>query len=215
MRVNTIKRLLKPQHALWACAAVLIISGLFAGKSYVDQVTKERNDAVQAAESAENERDEAKADADAARQREADERAERERLERELQAKRETQARIAAAQAKPPSTSPATGDQNTIGVLNTIPTQTSGVGCSLYEGLLGQYDWNVSTMLRIMNAETGCDPNNHNYGDNHGSCLGSYGLLQIGCVHGIAPSVLADPAANINAAYNIWKSQGYGAWSTY
>lgn len=84
-----------------------------------------------------------------------------------------------------------------------------------YFDLLKQYDWDVATMQRIMRAESGCNPTNHNFGDNHGSCFGSYGLLQIGCVHGYTVSYLSSPANNIAAAYKVWQGQGYTAWTTY
>lgn len=92
---------------------------------------------------------------------------------------------------------------------------TPQVSDDCYYDLLSQYDWDVATMQRIMRAESGCNPNNHNYGDNHGVCLGSYGLLQIGCVHGQTMEYLSDPANNIATAYIIWLRQGYTAWSTY
>lgn len=84
-----------------------------------------------------------------------------------------------------------------------------------YYSLLSQYDWDVATMQRIMRAESGCNPTNHNYADNHRSCKGSFGLLQIGCVHGYTVAYLSDPVNNIAAAYKIYKSQGYTAWTTY
>lgn len=210
------KRIVNIKSALWALGAVLIITGLVAGNNYVTELTEQVNEANTARESAEKERDDAKADADAAKRREAEEKAKNEQLRKDLQAKRERQAEEARlAAAKPPSTSPVTGNSTIAGVSESIPTVSNAVGCSIYEPLVRQYDWNVPTMMRIMNLESGCNPNNHNYGDNHGVCLGSYGLFQIGCVHGIAGSLLADPATNISTAYNIWRQQGYTAWSTY
>lgn len=81
-----------------------------------------------------------------------------------------------------------------------------------YYDLLSQYDWDVATMQRIMRAESGCNPTNHNWSDNHGSCLGSYGLLQIGCIHGKSVDYLSIPENNIQTAYIIYLRQGYGAW---
>lgn len=128
---------------------------------------------------------------------------ENEQLQKDLQAKRERQAeeaRLAAARQK-------------AAVSNS--RIASGGNCEAYRGMVAAYDWDVSTMMRIMKAESGCNPTNHNYGDNHRSCLGSYGLLQVGCVHGYSASYLSNPENNIRVAYNIWKSSGYNAWTTY
>ena len=100
----------------------------------------------------------------------------------------------------------------------SAPLQTvrqASIGCEPYRSLIAQYDWDVDTMMRIMNAESGCNPTNHNYQDQHGVCQGSYGLMQIGCVHGHSQAYLENPANNIAAAYQIFKSQGYTAWTTF
>lgn len=91
----------------------------------------------------------------------------------------------------------------------------SSGNCESYRSLVAQYDWNVNTMLRIMKAESGCNPVNHNYADAHSTCSGSYGLMQIGCIHGYSAAHLESPQNNIAAAYSIFKSQGYTAWTTY
>lgn len=131
-----------------------------------------------------------------------------EQLQKDLQAKRERQAneaRLAAARQAAPVSRPS----------GTFSAAAGGGNCEVYRGLVAQYDWNVSTMMRIMNAESGCNPTNHNFGDNHRSCLGSFGLMQIGCVHGYNVAYLSNPANNIAAAYKIFKSQGYTAWTTF
>jgi len=94
-------------------------------------------------------------------------------------------------------------------------TQPVASSCDDYRPLLEKYNWNVDTMLRIMQAESGCNPNNHNLGDNHGVCQGSYGLLQIGCVHGVTIADMSIPSKNIAKAFQIYSGQGYNAWSTY
>jgi hypothetical protein len=70
-------------------------------------------------------------------------------------------------------------------------------------------------MLAIMRAESGCNPTNHNWGDGHATCKGSFGLFQIGCVHGYSVEYLSIPANNIAVAYKVWQGQGYRAWSVY
>jgi len=117
-----------------------------------------------------------------------------------------------AVKTTPPATKPVrTADKPS----NTQSATVYPVGCEHYRPMLQKYDWNVDTMLRIMQAESGCNPTNHNINDNHGSCLGSYGLLQIGCVHGYDPKYLEDPKNNIAVAYKVYKSSGYNAWTTY
>jgi len=103
--------------------------------------------------------------------------------------------------------------EQVVSVARSEATPVTSPDC--YYELLSQYDWDVATMQRIMRAESGCNPTNHNWSDNHGSCLGSYGLLQIGCVHGYSVEYLSSAANNIEAAYKIWLSQGYTAWTTY
>jgi hypothetical protein len=171
-----------------------------AAEQRVEEATKDTESAEKAKRDAEADRD-AKAAESAEKQRQIDE------LQKQLQAKRDAEARLASQASPAPSRSSS--------VIGSVTPTVNAVGCHLYEGLIGQYEWNAPTMLRIMNAESSCDPSKMNYGDNHGSCLGSYGLMQIGCIHGVTDVQMADPAANIAQAYSIWRSQGYGAWSTY
>jgi len=39
------------------------------------------------------------------------------------------------------------------------------------------------------------------------------GLLQVNLVHGWTTEQLTAPAFNVAAAYDVWLSQGYGAWA--
>lgn len=90
---------------------------------------------------------------------------------------------------------------------------------------LGRYsDWDVKTMTAISMAESGCNPakNNltatetHKRADGSVVCVGSYGALQIGCVHLVNnPSLLNDLATNVDMAHKVWLGQGYTAWSVY
>ena len=81
--------------------------------------------------------------------------------------------------------------------------------CEQYRGLVAQYSWNVETVLAIMKAESGCNPNAANLNDNHRVCMGSFGLLQISC-HG---GRILDPAANIAAGYAKYVASGYSPWT--
>ena len=68
-------------------------------------------------------------------------------------------------------------------------------GCAAYVALLKQYDWNVSIMAAIMQAESGCDPNANNHGIGNYDHIPDYGLLQL---HG---QEIYDPAINICLLY--------------
>lgn len=99
---------------------------------------------------------------------------------------------------------------------NVVTTQ----GCEAFRGLVAQYDWDVRTMLAIMRAESGCDPNVT--GDKtltftqNGRTYGySVSLFQVRVLPGREACDSHDPATNISCAYRVWKSQGYKAWSVY
>lgn len=135
----------------------------------------------------------------------------KQRLRRKLQTKREREERqrLAALREQEEQQQPEPEPEP------EPVTTTHAVGCENYRSAVSQYDWDTDTMMRIMSAESGCNPTNHNYQDNHGSCMGSYGLFQIGCVHGYSVAHLENPSNNIAAAYQIWQSSGYSAWTTY
>lgn len=95
-------------------------------------------------------------------------------------------------------------------VVATRPTYP--VGCENYRSLVSQYRWNVDVALAVMKAESGCNPTRHNWGDRHRTCLGSFGLFQVGCVHGYTVAYLENPAQNIAAAWKIYQGSGWKAW---
>lgn len=73
-------------------------------------------------------------------------------------------------------------------------------------------------MLAVMKAENrGCDPSNRNESsaEDHGVCIGSYGLFQVGCVHFTGEQNPNDVVTNVAVAYAVWKKQGYNAWTNY
>lgn len=88
--------------------------------------------------------------------------------------------------------------------------------CESYRYLLAQYPgWNVDTMLYAMRGESSCNP--YAIGDAYvinGVYAPSCGLLQVRTLAG-RPScaALQDPATNIQTSYQIFLSQGYGAWT--
>lgn len=72
-------------------------------------------------------------------------------------------------------------------------------------------------MLAVARAENRtCDPLNHNLSaaENHGVCIGSYGVLQVGCVHYSGQDVNS-LEINVAIAYEVWQKQGYTAWTMY
>ena len=62
-----------------------------------------------------------------------------------------------------------------------------------------------------------CDPTRHNMSpmEDHGVCVGSYGALQVGCVHYEPHHDPDDLATNVERANYVWRMQGYRAWTEY
>ena len=88
-------------------------------------------------------------------------------------------------------------------------------GCEKYRHIMEQYDWNVQTAMAICKLESGGNTNAANWKDSHATCDGSFGLFQIGCLHGYTVEQLKDPNINIRIAYKLWKSNGWWPWTTY
>lgn len=88
-------------------------------------------------------------------------------------------------------------------------------GCEHYVAEVTKYAWNASVMVRVMSAESGCNP--QAVGDNYpirGLHAPSCGLFQVRTLAG-RPSCeeLKNPITNIQWAWRIYQSQGYSAWS--
>jgi soluble lytic murein transglycosylase-like protein len=85
-----------------------------------------------------------------------------------------------------------------------------GGNCESYRSLVSQYAWNVETALRVMQAESGCNPNAL-------SSTSDRGLMQINWVHsakvGGNLDALYDPATNVAVAYQVYQGDGWRAWS--
>lgn len=86
------------------------------------------------------------------------------------------------------------------------------VGCTNYRHLVEQYDWNVSVAMAVMQAESGCNPEASNWNDRHATCIGSFGLFQLGCFWTDNPH---DPATNVAKAYEIYSRSGWRPWGAY
>nr|DAU46668.1 MAG TPA: Lysozyme C [Caudoviricetes sp.] len=120
----------------------------------------------------------------------------------------------AKEQPAPPKTAPA-------------PKYSVEGGCEQYRPLIAKYDWDVRTMMAIMEAEstnpvTGVKCQSTITGDTdltyqrNGRTYGySVSLLQVRILEGREACDSHDPEVNIDCGYRIWKSQGYRAWSMY
>lgn len=83
--------------------------------------------------------------------------------------------------------------------------------------------WDVNTITAIAMAESGCDPANDNLTstETHSTCVGSYGALQVGCIHYRAGEDRGDFATNVRVAHRAYLERvamvgnGYTAWTMY
>lgn len=91
----------------------------------------------------------------------------------------------------------------------TAPTASSSGGCELVRNYT---NWNVDVAYAVCMAESGGNTNAANYNDNHGSCIGSFGLMQLACFWIPNPT---DPNANIAKANEIWSRSGWSPWGAY
>ena len=91
-------------------------------------------------------------------------------------------------------------------------------------------DWDPRIVSAIAEAENRtCNPLKHNLSatethkraDGSVICVGSYGVLQVGCLHYGPNDNPDDMATNIRLAHNVytsrakWDTSGYNAWTQY
>lgn len=88
--------------------------------------------------------------------------------------------------------------------------------CAKYIDEIEKYNWDVVTVIKIMWAESRCNPKAKNMRDSHRICKGSYSLLQVGCLHYKGEN-REDPKENIRIAFEVYKKAGYKftPWTTY
>lgn len=92
-------------------------------------------------------------------------------------------------------------------------------GTEQWRSLVSQYNWPVEQALAIMKCESGGRADAR--GDGHLTYMlngieygASYGLMQIRHLPGRpAPSKLVDPKFNLDYAYGMYKSSGWGPWT--
>jgi len=82
------------------------------------------------------------------------------------------------------------------------------------------YPWPQKIAYAVCMAESGGRVGAVNWGDNHGSCIGSFSLFQLGCFwypyYGYSSADFYNPKVNVEIAFKIWQRQGgFGAWSAY
>lgn len=97
-------------------------------------------------------------------------------------------------------------------------------GCDAVRAEIAKYrGWDTTIMFAIAQAENRtCDSLNHNLtiSEDHGVCIGSYGVLQVGCLHYRTHEDFNDLATNVAIAFRVWEDRekwgnGYEAWSVY
>ena len=100
-------------------------------------------------------------------------------------------------------------------------------GCEAVRQEIAKHSgWDVNTVQAIARAENRiCDPLNHNLtaSETHrrpdGSiiCVGSYGVLQVGCLHYRPHEDRDDLATNVKVAHRVWSEAkgSYKPWTMY
>ena len=83
-------------------------------------------------------------------------------------------------------------------------------GCEI----VSLYNWDYRTAKAVCLAESGGDPTASNWNDHHNGCIGSFGLMQIACIH-TAGKAEYDPYKNMAIAYNIYKDSGWSPWGAF
>lgn len=129
---------------------------------------------------------------------------ENEKLKADLQAKAELKRKQEIAKAEEAERA----RQASVAVSAGGATYRGSGNCEEYRGLVAQYSWNVNVAMAVMRAESSCNPSAHNTTDNHGVCMGSFGLFQISCHSG----AVYDPAQNVAIAYQKYSARGWQPW---
>ena len=97
--------------------------------------------------------------------------------------------------------------------------------CQAMQNEVAKYsDWDANIVQAIAQAENrSCDPLRHNEtasethrrADGSVICVGSYGVLQVGCLHYRPDEDRNDLTTNIAVAHRVWQGSGYTAWTQY
>ncbi len=86
------------------------------------------------------------------------------------------------------------------------------------EVLLRQFSWEYEIARAVMLAESGGNPRAYNP-EWHRGCQGSYGLMQVACIHyearGIYGDMRFDPQLNMQIAFEIYQESWWRPWGAY
>lgn len=78
-----------------------------------------------------------------------------------------------------------------------------------------------NTAVAVAMAESGFNPRAINAKDKHKTCYGSYGIFQVGCIHGHDTTTLYDVEENIRIARALYDDakartgNGWQPWGAY
>lgn len=79
--------------------------------------------------------------------------------------------------------------------------------------LVNDYNWDKSIAYAVCMAESGGNARAANLNDRHNGCIGSYGLMQIACIH--TGGAEYDPARNMAKAFEIYSRSSWLPWGAY
>lgn len=109
--------------------------------------------------------------------------------------------------------------------IKDIPPKTPATPCEQVQAEIAKYsDWDANIMQAIARAENReCNPKKHNLtasethrrADGSVICVGSYSVLQVGCLHYREGEDRDDLATNVRIAHRVWQDAGYKAWSCF
>lgn len=83
-------------------------------------------------------------------------------------------------------------------------------GCEL----VNKYDWDKQIAYAVCMAESGGNAMASNFNDKHNGCIGSFGLMQIACIH-TNKQAEYNPEANMAKAYEIYQRSGWKPWGAF
>ena len=83
-------------------------------------------------------------------------------------------------------------------------------GCEI----ASHYDWDYRIAYAVCMAESNGNPNAANLNDKHNGCTGSYGLMQIACIH-TGKVAEYNSERNMEKAYEIYTRSGWKPWGAY
>lgn len=87
--------------------------------------------------------------------------------------------------------------------------------CSKFLKEIEKYPWDTATVVKIAFKESKCSSDAVNLKDSHRGCRGSYGALQVGCLHYKKGEDKKNVPLNIEKAYEVYKQAGnsFSPWS--